>query len=304
MPSYIGSGALTFILVPDNTMLDAYLTAAENCIYIIHVASPLPTQLGNLVSQAVAGNMTILSAAEQTPSVKRVVFTGSTSSFRPFDRSLLRHPSNQAIAAGGDAESEAETFTAETKVPTQPPIPDSAPGFHRYNNSKLASTNLVHAYGASTSGNRHFSIINLFPGWILGPEGLARTKAEALKGSNLVLGFLFYPLRLNPYFGLEHEEENAPLLAESVHIDDVVEGHVKALDTEKVPGEYHNFLLNSDSPTGPVWVDAEGIVRRELREEVEEGLIPFAGTLGASYPFAAMSSKPFRLERLACCQTA
>ena len=85
-----------------------------------------------------------------------------------------------------------------------------------------------------------------------------------------------------------------------MHIDDVVEGHVKALDTKKVPGEYRNFLLNSDSPTGPVWADAEGIVRRELREEVEEGLIPFAGTLGRCDSFAAMRRKSSTLGRPAC----
>ena len=252
MSSYIASGALTFTLVPDNTIPDAYLSAAQTCTYIIHAASPLATQPGDLLSQAVAGIKSVLSAAEQTPTIKRVVFTASTSSIRPFERFLLSDPSNQAIMAGGDAATQVGTLTAETKVPTQPPIPDSAPGMHRYNNSKLAATNLVHEYAASTCGDshgssssksRHFSIVNLFPGWIFGPERLARTKAEAFKGSNLALGFLFSPLRLNPLLGLEHEEENAPLLAESVHIDDVVEGHVKAMDMEKVPGEYRNFLM-------------------------------------------------------------
>ena len=49
----------------------------------------------------------------------------------------------------------------------------------------------------------------------------------------------------------------------------------------------------SDSPTGPVWADAEAIVRRELKEEVAEGLIPFAGTLGTSCAVAIMRCKPF-----------
>ena len=88
--------------------------------------------------------------------------------------------------AGGEAERQVETLTAETKVPTQPPIPDSAPGFHRYINSKIAATNLVHEYSATTSADnknsskrRHSSIVNIFPGWIFGPELLARSKAEA-----------------------------------------------------------------------------------------------------------------------------
>ena len=114
---------------------------------------------------------------------------------------------------------------------------------------------------------------------------------------------MFFPLRLNPFLGLVNEEGDAPLLAESVHIDDVVEGHVKALDTGMVPGEYSNFLLNSDSPTGPVWADAEKIVRRELREEVEKGLVPFAGTLGTSDSFVATRDEPFKQWSVPCLLT-
>ena len=188
------SGALTFVLVPDNTKADAYHESAKDCSYIIHVASPLATAPGDLVSQAVAGNKAILDAAEATPSIKRIVFTASTSSIRPFERLLLKHPANQAIISGMD--DEVSTLTAETKIPTQLPVSDDAPGFHRYINSKIAATNLVHEYGAHRLDS-HFSIVNIMPGWILGPEELARSKQEAFKGSNLILGtyilVLFFP---------------------------------------------------------------------------------------------------------------
>ena len=74
--------------------------------------------------------------------------------------------------------------------------------------------------------------------------------------------------------------EKPPLVSETVHLDDVVEGHVKALDEEKVKGRMRNFLMCSDSPTGPVLMDAVEILKRELPKEVEEGKIPFAGKLG------------------------
>lgn len=242
------------------------------------MASPLATLPGDLVSQAVAGNEAILEAAEATPSVKRVVFTASTSSIRPFERLLLKHAANQAIISGRG--SEVSLLTAETKVPTQPPVSDDAPGFKRYIDSKIAATNLVREYGdAHKSGNANFSIVNLMPGWIFGPEELARNKQEAFKGSNLILGWLFSDLSLNPFLGLPANED-APLLSETVHIDDVVEGHVNALDTDKVPGKYRNFLLCSDSPTGPKIMDAADIVRKELPQEVADGKIPFAGKLG------------------------
>lgn len=44
MQQYVSSGALSFVIVPDNTEKSAYHEAAEGCSYIIHVASPLPTQ--------------------------------------------------------------------------------------------------------------------------------------------------------------------------------------------------------------------------------------------------------------------
>ena len=279
---YLSSKALTFAIVPDNTKPGAYRQAVEGCSYIIHVASPLATSPGDLVSQAVAGNKAILEAAEATPSIKRVVFTGSTSSIRPFERLLLKHPYNQAMVSGRG--SEVPALTAETKVPTQPPVPDSASGFQRYVNSKIAATNLVHDYGAAASEkNVHFSIVNIYPGWILGPEELARNKQEAFKGSNLILGWLFFELNLAPFLDLPLEEE-PPLLAETVHLDDVVESHVKALDTDQVPGQYRNFLLCSDAPVGPVFMDAADTVRKELPQEVADGKIPFAGKLGR-FPF-------------------
>ena len=115
--------------------------------------------------------------------------------------------------------------------------------------------------------------------WVLGPEELARSKQEAFKGSNLILGWLFSESNLAPSLGFP-EDEDTPLLAETVHLDDVVESHINALDTEKVPGKYRNFLLCSHSPTGPVFMDAVDIVRKELPQEVADGKIPFAGKLG------------------------
>ena len=41
---FISSGALSFIIVADNTSKTAYHEAAKGCTYIIHVASPIATQ--------------------------------------------------------------------------------------------------------------------------------------------------------------------------------------------------------------------------------------------------------------------
>ena len=276
---YLANEALTFALVSDNTQPGAYLDAVKDCSYIIHVASPLATVSGNLVNPAIAGNKAILEAAEATPSIKRIVFTASTASLHPFERLLRSHPLNQKLISGrGD---EVPAITADTRVPNQPPVPDDAPGFQRYNPSKIAATNVVHDYGlAKKFESVHFSIVNLMPGWVFGPEELARNKKEAFTGSNLILGWLFTDqLSLTPLLG-PAAGEDPPGSSFTVHLEDVIESHVKSLDTEKVPGKYRNFLLACESPLGPTLMDAADIVRRELPQEVAEGKIPFAGKLG------------------------
>ena len=272
---------MTFAIVPDNTKPGAYIDAAKDCSFIVHVASPLPTQPGDLLSQAIAGAKAALEAAEATPSIKRVVFTASTSVIRPYERAFAKHPANQAVASGRS--DEVPLLTAETKVPNQPPVSNDAPGAHRYINSKIAAHNLIREYAENQkSSAAGFSIVNILPGYVFGPTELAQSKPEAFMGSNLMLSWLFTDLDLSPLLG--GKKEDALMLSETVHLDDVVEGHVKALDTEKVPGKYRNFLLCGDSPTGPVVMDAADIVRRELPEEVAAGKIPFTGYLGRQSP--------------------
>lgn len=278
MQNYLSTGALTFTVVADNTVPGAYCEAASNCSYIVHVASPLATQPGDLVAQAIAGTKAILEAAEATPTVQRVVFTSSIAAIRPYERLLRNHPANQAIMSGKD--DEVPTMTADTKVPTPPARAGDASGFERYEDSKIAASNLVDEYiAANKPEGAHFSVISLQPGWVLGPEELARNKREAFKGSNLCLAWLFFDVDLSPLYSKD-AGDHPPLLAESIHLDDVVECHVKALDTENIRGKQRNFLICSGSPTGPAWLDAADIIRKQLPQEVADGKIPFAAKLG------------------------
>ena len=276
---YLATGALTFALVPDNTKPGAYFEAVKDCSYIIHIASPLATVPGDLLSPAVAGNKAILEAAEIELSVKRVIFTASSASLHPFERYFPNHPLNQALMSGRSEEVPA--LTAETRVPNQPPVSVDAPGFHRYVNSKIAATNVVHDYAlAKKFESAHFSIVNLMPGWVFGPEELARSKKEAFTGSNQLLGFLFSDqISLAPLLG-QSAGEAPPGNSLTVHLEDVIESHIKSLDTKNVPGKYRNFLLSSGSPIGSIFMDAADIVRKKLPQEVAEGKIPFAGKLG------------------------
>lgn len=117
------------------------------------------------------------------------------------------------------------------------------------------------------------------PGWVLGPEALTPSKTLAFRGSNVILSFLFLDLDISPFLGLP-AGAHAPLLSETVHLRDVVEAHVNALSLERINDRYRNFLLCSDQPTGPVFMDAIDVLKGNMAPEVAEGRIPFTGRLG------------------------
>jgi len=124
---------------------------------------------------------------------------------------------------------------------------DSA--FARYVQSKTAAAYQIHAYAAKHP-KRHFSFVNIYPGWVLGVNPLAKTRYDAFNGSNMTLGWLFAPIKVNAMFGVSEDEPPLPVVSGTVHVLDVADGHVKALNIEKLPGDYHNFIMESKSPHG------------------------------------------------------
>ncbi|KAI9706731.1 MAG: hypothetical protein M1820_004701 [Bogoriella megaspora] len=269
---YLANKALSFVLIPDYTKPGALFEVAKDCSFIIHLASPLPTQPGNLEVQAIACTKAAIEAAENTPSVKRIVFTSSTSALRPHERVDPSHPDNQKIAAGrGD---EVPTITAESRNLNLPPVSDDASGFERYVVSKSSAQNYVEAYMAKSDPS--FSVVNIMPGFVLGPDKLTRDKKNGLTGSNMIYRWIFEDFDWNAMLGIPPEVTVA-MLGEVVSLRDTVEAHINALNTEKVPGKIRNFLLCTEGPDGPVFSDAEDILRRNLPEQVASGAIPFKG---------------------------
>uniref|UniRef100_A0A7S3NK11 NAD-dependent epimerase/dehydratase domain-containing protein n=1 Tax=Aureoumbra lagunensis TaxID=44058 RepID=A0A7S3NK11_9STRA len=61
--------------------VDDYKKAVQDCIYVLHTASPFPLEApkneDDLIKPAVHGTRTVLEACNETPSVKRVVITSS-----------------------------------------------------------------------------------------------------------------------------------------------------------------------------------------------------------------------------------
>ncbi|KAL9084293.1 MAG: hypothetical protein Q9165_008121 [Trypethelium subeluteriae] len=227
---------------------------------------------GNLAAQAVAGTKAALEAAEQRSSVKRGVIASSTSALRPYTRTKPDDAVDKQVGSGED--DDVPFMTAESRNPTHH-VPDDAPPVERYVSSKSAAQNFVEGY--VRKHNPRFSIVNIIPGNVIGPGELPRTKTEAFWGGNIVVSWLFQEVDWNTLFGFP-EGKRFAFLPEAVSCRDTVDAHVNALDTEKVPGKLRNFLLCCEGPKGPVWADAEGIVRRNLPDLVDSGAIPFKGS--------------------------
>ena len=275
--TYIDSGALTFVIVPDFGQPHALTEAAKDCAVIVHTASPLPTARGDLTAQALAGTKAVLQAAEETPTVRRVVFTSSVSALVEPDKHS-QPASSEAQQSNGKESDGAKVLTGDATVPTLPPLPDNAPGAVRYSYSKIHSHNYVKEYIASKAGSTPFNVVNIMPGYVIGPTEAARNKREGLTGSNVMLAWLFVDLgaHLKPLVGLRPDEE-MNLGAQVVSLEDTVDAHVNAARLEADFGTIENFLLCSDGPEGPTYADAMDIVKADLKAEVECGIISFAG---------------------------
>jgi len=78
---------MDFAVVPDITVTDAFHRAVEGVSYIFHLASPMPLKgedfQRDYVDPAVKGTVSILKAALETPSIKKVTVMASILSIMP-----------------------------------------------------------------------------------------------------------------------------------------------------------------------------------------------------------------------------
>ncbi len=107
--------------------------------------------------------------------------------------------------------------------------------------------------------NPTFDLINILPGYVLGPDETATDATNLLQGSN---GSLFYPLVGVP--------ADRPKPGITVHVDDVVLMLIRALDPT-IPGN-QDFLATSHSLNGVQWEESFDIVKKHYSKECEEGI--------------------------------
>jgi len=138
--------------------------------------------------------------------------------------------------------------------------------------------NAMEAYWASKSIARthvhkflveqtpHFSIIQILPSVVIGPDDLATDLATLQVGNRAIVLPVFQGAKID-----------IPLVGTPVLADDVARAHVDAIKPS-VPGN-RDYILSSDAPEGIAWNAMNDVAKKFFPEEVASGLIPCGGSL-------------------------
>jgi nucleoside-diphosphate-sugar epimerase len=251
---------LSFTIVPDLATPNAYDTAAHGVSYIIHIASPmtctsqeiaLNEQDAYFIQPAVQGTLNILSAAQKAGTVRRIVITSSLTALVTIDQLTGIEPTTSPVQAS-------------TRIPfTSGPYESN---FAAYSASKVAALAAAESWSVQTQPA--FDVIHLHPSFVQGRNDLALTPKAALHGTNaLVLG-----AALGKQF---HDS----IAGATVHVEDVAQAHVSALNTWLVPGD-RSYILSRAMQ----WEDVASYVTRLYPWAVQKRLLLLGGGHIRSHP--------------------
>ncbi|KAL3478470.1 hypothetical protein BJX99DRAFT_224203 [Aspergillus californicus] len=225
---------IDFVLTPDITLESSFAGKLDGVQYVLHVASPLPHGVDKQTyfRPAVQGTTAILKEASKVPSIKKVVVTSSIAAFIPIG----------GVPAGGIIKEDNDwDFSLDPEADFTGPN-DTATGMKLYHASKLLADHAARDF--KRSANPRFALVTLHPAYVYGHNHL-QTSAEELGGTN---GLFFGTVRSGVPM--------SPITA--VHVEDVAEAHIKALNESVQDGE--RFLLAGKKAT---WKDVAAIVKRE-----------------------------------------
>jgi nucleoside-diphosphate-sugar epimerase len=252
---------LSFVVVPDFLFANAFDDAAKGVDYIIHIASPLGTEIPadgdyqrHYIAPAVTGTLNILNAAKKAGTVKRIVVTSSMVAIQPVsamfaDTDLVVRPEDRVAELEGSVDNPSVGYIA----------------------SKIAALNRSEAWMKENSPS--FVLINLHPSFVFGRDESATSTARLMAGTNrLVLG----PAVDNLLPGFVA----GPCAFTS--LDQTALTHVLALSPD-VPGN-QSFIISSASSgeQGYQWPEINDIVARRFAEAVKSGIFPNTATIGTT----------------------
>ncbi|KAJ5111638.1 hypothetical protein N7532_002173 [Penicillium argentinense] len=228
------SEQVEYVTIPDLTDETAFQGKLNGVDYVLHLASAVPrgTDKKDYFIPAVKGTTVLLKEAAGVASIKKVVVTSSRAALIP----LSGVPAGGIVKEDNDWDLSVDE-NASFEVPTDP----AATAFRLYHASKLLSNNAAWSFWQNEKP--HYSLVSLHPAFVLG-HNLVQSSPDEI-GSNSVL---WKPI-MTGTFGRS---------VAGVHIQDVAEAHIKALNPDIPDGS--KYLLAGKPIT---WKDVAQIVHRD-----------------------------------------
>ncbi|EFX05083.1 NAD dependent epimerase dehydratase family protein [Grosmannia clavigera kw1407] len=240
---------LEFVVIPDLTDLSALKDALKGVEYIIHVASPMPSQTAtdlkkDYVDPAVKNTTNVLDAAAVTPTVKRVVITASALSVIP----------QGGLAKPGVVAEEGTNRNWKLDEDTANADPS---GFDKYYISKLlahrATLDWAEAHKSSS-----LEVASVLPSFVIGTD--LTQKGLTLQG-------------VNGYFWTSLGLEKLLILPMVVDVRDVAAIHVRALKMKALtPGAVTEFIADGHHTT---WEEILGFLKSKYPSVEIKLVAPF-----------------------------
>lgn len=248
---------VTFITIPDMTAPQAYDSAAQDCTYIIHVASPIPmkqnTQQATASGKswkevyydpAVEGTLNILKAASHSGTVKRVVITSSGA--------VLASLSNPTAGA-----------TEIRSCPTMEQAEAVTDAYQAYNMSKILAISAANEY--MKEARRGFGIVHVCPGYVQGSHELCENLDDLMRTTSRATVDVAKGVKLGA-------PPAAPHVSCAIWVEDVARAHVVALGSGKVKDGDVLVLVGNDGK-GWEWSEVGRHMRELFPKEVEGGVL-------------------------------
>jgi nucleoside-diphosphate-sugar epimerase len=196
----------------------------------------------------------ILSAAEKSGTVRRIVFTQAGAA-------LVNTDDGNTLGTNMSQILNEHVKVNRTSAAFRPPLPSP---HHAYCGAKAYC--MTHLLSLRNSGQLPFSIIQVIPGTVIGPSEIVTTASQAYaQMDRMSKALLFNEPKPQYAFGF-------------VHLNDCAAVHINSLDEVKVPESDVPdwFIAASTTPEGmegkDVWREAGNVVERNFGKEVESGL--------------------------------
>ncbi|KAJ5259399.1 NAD dependent epimerase/dehydratase [Penicillium angulare] len=260
---------LTFVEIPDISSPGAFDDALKDTNYVIHAAAPIasaePSTIGkdlavHYLKATTDAALFLLSSAKAHPTVKRVMLTNSLAALIDYIT---------------DTDETIHTESTRATNIQQPPFRSPA---EAYTAAKIITLKLTEEWVEAQKPA--FDLVHMAPAHVFGPNELVTDPKKLLQaGSNRII--------LAPITGKAYTCEPGV----TVHLDDVAEAHVRALDTS-IPGN-RLYILSSGGLQGTRLEDCFDIVARNFPEHVGNALLN-NGTLPTS-AFRVDASESARL---------